>query len=141
MIAAWIIEYAALLGRGLQTTISILLIASALGFVLAVLVALARISKNRLLAKASLLYTSLWRGTPLLIQIYIFYYGLGSLFAQFPLLRASFLWPYLRDGYWYIVFALVLSVGAYVGEVIRGGLLAVPKGEMEAASAFGMTAR
>ncbi|MDX9663841.1 ABC transporter permease subunit [Pseudomonas sp. P5_152] len=141
MIAAWIIEYAALLGRGLQTTISILLIASVLGFVLAVLVALARISKNRLLAEASLLYTSLWRGTPLLIQIYIFYYGLGSLFAQFPLLRASFLWPYLRDGYWYIVFALVLSVGAYVGEVIRGGLLAVPKGEMEAASAFGMTAR
>jgi polar amino acid transport system permease protein len=141
MIAAWIIEYAALLGRGLQTTISILLIASVLGFVLAVLVAVARISKNRLLAKASLLYTSLWRGTPLLIQIYIFYYGLGSLFAQFPLLRASFLWPYLRDGYWYIVFALVLSVGAYVGEVIRGGLLAVPKGEMEAASAFGMTAR
>ncbi|WP_095169166.1 ABC transporter permease [Pseudomonas sp. Irchel 3H3] len=141
MIAAWIIEYAALLGRGLQTTISILLIASVLGIVLAVLVALARISKNRLLAKASLLYTSLWRGTPLLIQIYIFYYGLGSLFAQFPLLRASFLWPYLRDGYWYIVFALVLSVGAYVGEVIRGGLLAVPKGEMEAASAFGMTAR
>ncbi|WP_339547563.1 ABC transporter permease [Pseudomonas sp. RA_35y_Pfl2_P32] len=141
MIAAWIIEYAALLGRGLQTTISILLLASVLGFVLAVLVALARISKNRLLAKASLFYTSLWRGTPLLIQIYIFYYGLGSLFAQFPLLRASFLWPYLRDGYWYIVFALVLSVGAYVGEVIRGGLLAVPKGEMEAASAFGMTAR
>ncbi|MBC2690933.1 MULTISPECIES: ABC transporter permease [Pseudomonas] len=141
MIAAWITEYAALLGRGLQTTISLLLIASVLGFVLAVLVALARISKNRLLAKASLFYTSLWRGTPLLIQIYIFYYGLGSLFAQFPLLRASFLWPYLRDGYWYIVFALVLSVGAYVGEVIRGGLLAVPKGEMEAASAFGMTAR
>lgn len=141
MIAAWIFEYAALLGRGLQTTISLLLIASVLGFVLAVLVALARISKNRLLAKASLFYTSLWRGTPLLIQIYIFYYGLGSLFAQFPLLRASFLWPYLRDGYWYIVFALVLSVGAYVGEVIRGGLLAVPKGELEAASAFGMTAR
>ena len=141
MIAAWITEYAALLGRGLQTTISLLLIASVQGFVLAVLVALARISKNRLLAKASLFYTSLWRGTPLLIQIYIFYYGLGSLFAQFPLLRASFLWPYLRDGYWYIVFALVLSVGPYVGEVIRGGLLAVPKGEMEAASAFGMTAR
>jgi len=81
------------------------------------------------------------RGTPLLIQIYIFYYGLGSLFAQFPVIRGSVLWPFLRDGYWYIVFALVLSVGAYVGEVIRGGLLAVPKGEMEAASAFGMTPR
>ncbi|MGA8134926.1 MULTISPECIES: ABC transporter permease [Pseudomonas] len=141
MIPEWTLEYAALLGRGLQTTISLLLISSVLGFGLAVLVALARMSKNRLVAKASLFYTSVLRGTPLLIQIYIFYYGLGSLFAQFPLMRGSFLWPYLRDGYWYIVFALVLSVGAYVGEVIRGGLLAVPKGEMEAASAFGMTPR
>lgn len=69
------------------------------------MVALARLSKNRLVAKASLFYTSVLRGTPLLIQIYIFYYGLGSLFAQFPLIRGSFLWPYLRDGYWYIVFA------------------------------------
>uniref|UniRef100_UPI001241F1DB ABC transporter permease subunit n=1 Tax=Pseudomonas fluorescens TaxID=294 RepID=UPI001241F1DB len=129
------------MGRGLQTTLTILLIASVFGFVLAVLVALARISKNRVIAKVSLFYTSVTRGTPLLIQIYIFYYGLGSLLAQFPLIRGSFLWPYLRDGYWYSVFALVVSVGAYVGEVIRGGLLAVPKGEMEAASAFGMTAR
>ncbi|MCX2901668.1 ABC transporter permease [Pseudomonas mandelii] len=141
MIPAWIVEYAALLGRGLQTTVSILLISMVFGFALAVLVALARISKNKFIAKASLFYTSVLRGTPLLIQIYIFYYGLGSLFAQFPLIRGSFFWPYLRDGYWYIVFALVLSVGAYVGEVIRGGLLAVPKGEMEAASAFGMTPR
>ena len=141
MIPAWIVEYASLLVRGLQTTIAILLISSVFGFVLAVLVALARISKNRVIAKVSLFYTSVTRGTPLLIQIYIFYYGLGSLFAQFPLIRGSFLWPYLRDGYWYIVFALVVSVGAYVGEVIRGGLLAVPKGEMEAASAFGMTPR
>ncbi|NWD75907.1 ABC transporter permease subunit [Pseudomonas gingeri] len=141
MIPEWTLEYATLLGRGLQTTLSLLLISSLLGFGLAVLVALARLSKNRLVAKVSLFYTSVLRGTPLLIQIYIFYYGLGSLFAQFPLIRGSFLWPYLRDGYWYIVFALVLSVGAYVGEVIRGGLLAVPKGEMEAASAFGMTPR
>ncbi|MGE8186238.1 ABC transporter permease [Pseudomonas sp. NPDC086278] len=141
MIPAWIVEYGALLLRGLQTTITILLISSVFGFVLAVLVALARISKNKIIARGSLLFTSVTRGTPLLIQIYIFYYGLGSLFAQFPLIRSSFFWPYLRDGYWYIVFALVVSVGAYVGEVIRGGLLAVPKGEMEAASAFGMTPR
>ncbi len=106
MIPAWIVEYAALLGRGLQTTLTILLIASVLGYGLAVLVALARISKNKVIAKVSLFYTSVTRGTPLLIQIYIFYYGLGSLFAQFPLIRGSFLWPYLRDGYWYIVFAL-----------------------------------
>jgi polar amino acid transport system permease protein len=141
MLPGWIYDYGTLLGRGLQTTLSILLIASLLGFVLAVVVALARLSRRKVIAKVSLAYTSVIRGTPLLIQIYIFYYGLGSLFAQFPALRGSFAWPYLRDGYWYIVFALVLSVGAYVGEVIRGGLLAVPKGELEAASAFGMTQR
>jgi len=141
MMPSWMLDYTSLLLRGLGTTISILLISSVLGFVLAVLTALARLSRNRFLATASLGYTSVTRGTPLLIQIYIFYYGLGSVFAQFPLIRDSVLWPYLRDGYWYIVFALVLSVGAYVGEVIRGGLMAVPKGEMEAASAFGMTRR
>jgi len=137
----WIVYYAGLIGKGLQTTLSLLVISAVLGFALAVLVALARLSRRKWLARCAVVYTSALRGTPLLIQIYIFYYGLGSLFAQFPLIRGIFLWPFLRDGYWYIVFALVLSVGAYVGEVIRGGLLAVPKGEMEAASAFGMTPR
>lgn len=116
----------------------ILLISATLGFVLALGVALARMSRNFLVSRLALAYTSVIRGTPLLVQIYIFYYGLGSLFAQFPLIRGSFLWPYLRDGFWYIVIALILSVGAYVGEVVRGGLKAVPRGELEAASAFGM---
>ena len=61
MIPAWIVEYAALLGRGLQTTLAILLISSVFGFVLAILVALARISKNKVIAKVSLFYTSVTR--------------------------------------------------------------------------------
>ncbi|MCJ1884871.1 ABC transporter permease subunit [Pseudomonas sp. LA21] len=134
----WLFIYGALLLKGLGTTLIILLISAVLGFALALGVALARMSRNFLVARLALAYTSVIRGTPLLVQIYIFYYGLGSLFAQFPLIRGSFLWPYLRDGFWYIVIALVLSVGAYVGEVVRGGLKAVPRGELEAASAFGM---
>ncbi|MCY1392938.1 Octopine transport system permease protein OccM [compost metagenome] len=141
MTATWIFDYGKLLLSGLGTTLLILVISAVLGFVLALLVALARMSRNPLLAGASLAYTSVIRGTPLLVQIYIFYYGLGSLFAQFPLIRGSFLWPYLRDGFWYIVIALVLSVGAYVGEVIRGGMKSVPRGELEAAAAFGMRQR
>ncbi|OWJ94145.1 nickel permease [Pseudomonas sp. A46] len=137
----WITEYAGLLFSGLATTLQLLAISATLGFILAMGVALARISRNPLLAGASLAYTSVIRGTPLLVQIYLFYYGVGSLFATFPLIRGSFLWPYLRDGFWYIVLALVLSVGAYVGEVIRGGLKSVPRGELEAASAFGMNRR
>ncbi|WP_374439943.1 ABC transporter permease [Pseudomonas panipatensis] len=137
----WIVNYGSLLLRGVGTTLSILLISALLGFALALLVALARMSRNLLLAKLSLAFTSVFRGTPLLVQIYVFYYGLGSLFAQYPLIRGSALWPYLRDGYWYIVLALICSVGAYVGEVVRGGLRAVPRGELEAASAFGMNRR
>ncbi len=48
------------------------------------------------------------------------------------------LWPYLREGFWYVALALTLSVGAYVGEVLRSGLRAVPRGELEAARAYGM---
>lgn len=141
MNANWIVEYASLLLDGLGTTLLLLLISAVLGFALALGVALARMSRNPLIASLSLGYTSVIRGTPLLVQIYIFYYGVGSLFAQFPLIRSSFLWPYLRDGFWYIVLALVLSVGAYVGEVIRGGMKSVPRGELEAAAAFGMRHR
>ena len=87
----WISYYAGLIAKGLQTTLSLLLISAVLGFALAVLVALARLSRRKWLARGALAYTSVLRGTPLLIQIYIFYYGLGSLFAQFPMLRASHL--------------------------------------------------
>ncbi|MGH8353163.1 MAG: ABC transporter permease subunit, partial [Pseudomonas sp.] len=78
------------------------------------------------------------RGTPLLVQIFILYYGVGSLFASYPLIRGSALWPYLREGFWYVTLALILSVGAYVGEVLRGGLRSVPRGELEAGRAYGM---
>ncbi|BAN46707.1 ABC transporter permease [Metapseudomonas resinovorans] len=137
----WIVEYSGQLLDGLGTTLTLLALSAVLGFALAVLVALGRMSRNPLVAAPSIAFTSVIRGTPLLVQIYIFYYGLGSLFAQFPLIRGSVLWPYLRDGYWYIAVALILSVGAYVGEVVRGGLRAVPRGELEAAAAFGMTRR
>jgi len=60
-------------------------------------------------------------------------------FASYPLLRGSWLWPYLREGFWYVTLALILSVGAYVGEVLRGGLRAVPRGELEAGRAYGMS--
>lgn len=130
--------YWPLLVTGVVTMLKLLVISGALGFALAVAVAFARLSPNPLVARISLGYTELIRGTPLLVQIYLIYYGLGSLFADWPWLRESVLWPYLRDGFWYVAFALILSEGAYVGEVMRGGLRAVPRGEIEAARAMGM---
>ncbi|WP_165311594.1 ABC transporter permease [Vibrio ziniensis] len=135
-----IIEYADLVLSGLKVTTLLLIISLVLGFVFAVGVGIARISNNRLISYPAFAFTSVIRGTPLLVQIYIYYYGLGTLFSQMPGIRSSFLWPYLRDGFWYVAFALILSTAAYLGEVIRGGLLSVPKGEVEAARSFGMTA-
>ena len=134
-----LIEYSDLIYEGLQVTLALLLIGLVFGFISAIGVALARLSKFRVIAYPAFLFTSVIRGTPLLVQIYIYYYGLGTLFSQAPGIRTSFLWPYLRDGFWYVAFALIISTAAYLGEVIRGGLLAVPKGEVEAARAFGMT--
>ena len=134
-----LIEYSDLLIGGLKVTIYLLIVSLIFGFIFAIMVALARLSKCKLIALPAFLFTSVIRGTPLLVQIYIYYYGLGTVFAHLPGIRSSFIWPYLRGGFWYIAFALILSTAAYLGEVIRGGLLAVPKGEIEAARAYGMT--
>ena len=134
-------SYGSMLLLGVVTTLKLLIISGVLGFLLAIAVAFARISHNRVLAYLSKGFTEVIRGTPLLVQIYVFYYGLGSLFSGWPWLRETFLWPFLRDGFWYVALALVISVGAYVGEVLRAGLRAVPKGEIEAARAMGMRPR
>ena len=79
-------------------------------------------------------FVAAFRGTPLLVQIFLIYYGLG----QFPEIRASFLWPFLREPYWCAVLALTLNTAAYASEIFRGGFLSVPHGQVEAARAAGM---
>ncbi|MCC1776294.1 ABC transporter permease subunit, partial [Salmonella enterica subsp. enterica serovar Indiana] len=102
------------------------------GLLLAIPLGIARSSRRWYVSALPYAYIFFFRGTPLLVQIYILYYGVGSVFASYPLIRGSFLWPYLREGFWYVALALILCVGAYVGEVLRGALRAVPRGELEA---------
>jgi polar amino acid transport system permease protein len=120
-------------------TIQLVVISAAIGNALALGVALARVSKSRWLWMPSYLYIYVIRGTPLLVQMYFLYYGLGAVFAHDPLIRQSFFWPLLRDGFWYGVAALSLSTAGYTGEVLRGAIQAVPFGEIEAGRAFGMS--
>ena len=80
-------------------------------------------------------YIFVFRGTPLLVQIFLIYYGLG----QFPVVRQSLLWPVLRQPWWCALLALSLNTAAYGAEVIRGGLLAVPCGQIEAGYVCGMS--
>ncbi|WP_375458579.1 ABC transporter permease [uncultured Enterovirga sp.] len=80
-------------------------------------------------------FVFVFRGTPLLIQLFLIYYGL----SQFPDVRSSLLWPFLRDPFWCSVLALALNTAAYSSEIFRGALLAVPRGQVEAARACGMS--
>lgn len=112
-----------------------------IGNLAAVPVAVARVSHNPFLWVPSYCFILLMRGTPLLIQIYLIYYGLGQVFGQMtlfgePLMRAV---PALRDAIYYAIFALSLNTAGYTGEILRGAILAVPHGEIEAGKAYGMS--
>ncbi len=104
------------------------------GAILALLLAMARLSGIPVLDWLARFYVFVFRGTPLLVQIFLIYYGLG----QFPAVRHSIVWPILRQPYWCAVLALTLNTAAYASEIIRGGLLSVPHGQVEAARACGM---
>ena len=119
---------------GFQVTLELLAVSTLVGLALAVPIALARLSSNRLLSVPATAYAYLFRGTPLLVQIFIIYYGL----PQFDAVRSSPAWPLLRDPLPCALIAFSLNMAAYTGEVVRGGILAVPNGEREAALAVGM---
>ena len=134
----WVPKYSGKLAHGVGVTLLMLFSTAFLGFLLAVPIGLVQVTGPWPLKALAKGFCTVIRGTPLLLQLWLLYYGLGSLFPQFPSIRHSFLWPYLRDGLWYAVFALSLNQAAYNAEVIRGAILAVPKGQIEAAVAVGM---
>ncbi|MEK1887193.1 MAG: ABC transporter permease [Phyllobacterium sp.] len=134
----WLQNYGDLIVQGLWRTIWILVVTVILGFLLAVPLGLAQASGPAILAIPAKMFCTVIRGTPLLLQLWLLYYGLGSLFPQFPWIRGSELWPYLRQAWPYAVLALTLSYAGYEGEVMRGAFASVPKGQLEAARAFGM---
>ncbi len=121
--------------RGIWLTLQLLLLSAAVAFLLAVPLALMRVSRSRGLSRFSYAYIYLFRGTPVLTQLFLIYYGL----SQFDAVRQSALWPILRDPWPCALIALSLNMAAYVAEVLRGGIESVPAGEKEAGLATGMT--
>lgn len=136
----WLWTYSGPLALGLWRTLWMLVASVVLGFALAVPLGLVQVTGPWLLAAPARGFCTLIRGTPLLLQLWLLYFGLGSLFPMFPELRQSFLWPYLREGWPYGLLALTLSFAGYEGEVMRGAFAGVPRGELEAARAYGMSA-
>lgn len=134
----WLPQYQTLLVQGLWRTIWVLALTVALGFALAVPLGLAQAAGPWWLATPARVFCTVIRGTPLLLQLWLLYYGLGSLFPQYPWIRQSELWPYLRQAWPYAIVALTFSFAAYEGEVMRGAFAGTPRGQLEAARAFGM---
>lgn len=120
---------------GLGLTIELLLLSSFIGLVLAIITLSMRISGHWILMAPAITYIYIFRGTPILVQIFVIYYGL----PQFEFIRTGIFWPFLREPFWCCILALSLNAGAYVSEILRGGILGVEKGLLEAASALGIS--
>jgi arginine/ornithine transport system permease protein len=119
---------------GLQVCLTLLVLSVGTGFVLSLPLAVARVSARRWLSLPVAAFTYVLRGTPLLVQLFIVYYGL----AQFEALRQSLLWPLLREPWFCAWLAFALNTTAYTTEIVAGALRATPQGEVEAARAFGL---
>ena len=135
----WLPEYAPKFVAGIWLTLQLLGYSLFFGMLLAIPIGLVQVTGPRPLALLAKGFCTIIRGTPLLIQLWLIYYGLGSLFPFIPGLRESFMWPVLREAFPYAVFAFSLSVAGYEGEIMRGAFLSVPKGELEAGKALGLT--
>lgn len=121
--------------EGAMLTLELLSISMILGLILAIPLGIGRASRHRYIRALPYLYIFFFRGTPLLLQLFIAYYGL----AQFEAVRTSVFWPYLRDPYWCALLTMTLHTAAYIAEILRGAIHAVPIGEVEAARALGMS--
>jgi polar amino acid transport system permease protein len=120
---------------GTLITLKLVFLSSLIGLAIALPMALARSSKQKRFSIPAYCYIYFFRGTPLLIQLFILYYGLG----QFKAVTESFLWPVLGDAEWCGLIGLTLNTAAYTAEILRGGIRAIPRGEIEAARAYGMS--
>lgn len=122
--------------KGVPETLFLVLTSLAIGFILAVIFAQMRLSKNRAVSGIAALYVFLFRSTPLLVQIFLIYYGSG----QFRLfLKDIGLWVFFRDPHFCAILALTLNTAAYTCEIIRGGIQSVEWGQIEAGRAIGMS--
>ena len=126
-----------LFAHGVWITVQLTALAVAIGFVIALPAGLARARRSRFWEPVLGGYVYLFRGTPLLVQTFLIYYGL----AQFGWIRSSWAWTFLRDPWWCALIAFSLNSGAYATEIVRGAVLTTPKGILEAAAALGLSVR
>jgi polar amino acid transport system permease protein len=128
-------KYAPYYLSGLGVTLALVTLSCLAGAVLSIPIAYARMSKNPLLYGLAYGYVYFFRGTPLLAQTFLIYYGLGSFKPQ---LEAIGLWSFFREAWYCAILAFSLNTAAYQAEILRGAIESVPKGQWEGATSLGM---
>lgn len=121
--------------EGFKNTVFLVSISLLLGLFLAIPLAVLRTSKNIVIQAPIRAFIYFFRGTPLLVQIFLVYYGFG----QFEIIRESIIWVFFKEAYFCALFTFTLNTAAYTTEIIRGAIVATPHGEIEAAMAAGMS--
>ena len=120
--------------NGLDETLILIFLSLILGFIISIPFALGRVSSIKILSQSIYYYIFVIRGTPLLVQIYLIYFGLGSIKA----VRESFFWILLKEPFWCGVIALVINNVAYTTEIFRGGIQSISKSQIESCKSLGM---
>lgn len=120
---------------GLKVTLELVTLSLMIGLTMAIPLAVLRCSRRPYFTLPIRAFVYFFRGTPLLVQMFLVYYGTG----QFDAIRASFLWEFFKQPYFCAIFAFTLNTAAYTTEIIRGAIEATPHGEIEAARACGMS--
>ena len=119
------------------TVVTLKLLSASLffGLFLGLFFAILRLNKNKLISGFAYGYSYVFRGTPLLVQIFIIYFGLG----QIEYLRTTFLWVILKEPYWCAIIAFSLNTGAYTSEILRSAFQTIKEGYIEAAQSLGVS--
>ena len=131
----WFEKYIPTYVNGLKVTLSLVVVSVILGAILSVPIAYARMSRNNFLSALAYAYVYFFRGTPLLAQTFLIYYGIGSFKPQ---LEAVGLWYFFRDAWYCAILAFSLNTAAYQAEILRGAIRSVPRGQWEGAASLGL---
>ena len=116
-------------------TIKLLVLSLAIGLLIGLFFAILRLNKNIIINRFAYGYSYLFRGTPLLVQIYIIYFGLG----QIEFIRSTFLWVILKEPFWCAIIAFALNTGAYTSEILRSAFQTIKPGVIEAGKSLGIS--
>jgi len=120
-------------------TLKLLSVSLIIGLFIGLIFAILRLNKNIFINKFAYGYSYLFRGTPLLVQIFIIYYGLGNLFGNNEYLKSTFLWVILKEPYWCAIIAFALNTGAYTSEILRSAFQTIKPGFIEAGKSLGIS--